>query len=85
MNLTALFYYLDLPTLGKDMFLVPKYLSKLLGIDCSFIYPRNNINGLPKDFYRGVKLVPIKSKTKYYSTIWSEKESAWWLIKNSKK
>lgn len=79
-----LFHYFGPGIVGKDMFLVPKYLGAKLNTDTRFVYPIADIN---KDFpsiYRGVNLVPIKSSSKYYATIWSEKEMAWWLIKHAR-
>lgn len=82
LHLVSLFYF-NSNIAGKDMFLVPMYLGQLLGASVEFVYPKADFN---KDFvgeYRDVKLTPIKSKSQYYSTFWSEKEMLWWLICNA--
>jgi GalNAc-alpha-(1->4)-GalNAc-alpha-(1->3)-diNAcBac-PP-undecaprenol alpha-1,4-N-acetyl-D-galactosaminyltransferase len=82
-RLVSLFYF-NIMFSGKDMFLVPKYLSDYLNFQGEIVYPKNKENEIFFGEYRGVKLVPIRSLSNYYSTLWSEKEMAWWLIKNAK-
>lgn len=83
-RLVSIFYF-DANIAGKDMFLVPKYLSNYLGMQGEIVYPINQDNIDFDDSYRNMKLTPIKSLSKFHSTIWSEKEMAWWLIKNAKR
>jgi GalNAc-alpha-(1->4)-GalNAc-alpha-(1->3)-diNAcBac-PP-undecaprenol alpha-1,4-N-acetyl-D-galactosaminyltransferase len=78
-------FYFNKNIAGKDMFLVPKYLSDYLGANGEIVYPIWKENSEFESEYRGVKLTPIRSLSKYYCTIWNEKEMAWWLIKNAKK
>jgi len=66
------------------MFLVPKYLGDYLGYQGEIVYPKNEENAYFHDEYRGVKLTSIHSLSQYNCTLWSEKEMAWWLIKNAK-
>jgi GalNAc-alpha-(1->4)-GalNAc-alpha-(1->3)-diNAcBac-PP-undecaprenol alpha-1,4-N-acetyl-D-galactosaminyltransferase len=82
-KLVSLFYF-NIGFVGKDMFLVPKYLSDYLGVQGGIVYPKGEDNVEFKVEYRGMKLIPICSRSKFYSTIWSEKEMAWWLIKNAR-
>jgi GalNAc-alpha-(1->4)-GalNAc-alpha-(1->3)-diNAcBac-PP-undecaprenol alpha-1,4-N-acetyl-D-galactosaminyltransferase len=83
-RLVSIFYF-NANIAGKDMFLVPKYLSDYLTMHGEIVYPINQENIDFGDSYRGMKLTPIKSYSKFYATIWSEKEMAWWLIKNAKR
>ncbi|WP_281238848.1 glycosyltransferase [Flavobacterium praedii] len=83
-RLVSMFYF-DKNVAGKDMFLVPKYLNDYLGMQGEIVYPINKENIDFNDNYRGMKLTPIKSLSKFHSTIWSEKEMTWWLIKNAKR
>jgi GalNAc-alpha-(1->4)-GalNAc-alpha-(1->3)-diNAcBac-PP-undecaprenol alpha-1,4-N-acetyl-D-galactosaminyltransferase len=78
-------FYLNKDFAGKDMFLTPKYLSDYLGFQGEIVYPKGEENLEFKNEYRGIKLTPIYSLSNYYSTFWSEKEMAWWLIKNARK
>lgn len=82
-RIVSLFYF-NKNIAGKDMFLVPKYLSDFLGGQGEIVYPKWDENNEFNNEYRGVKLVPIKSNSEFNSTIWSEKEITWWLIKNAK-
>lgn len=77
-------FYFNSNIAGKDMFLVPKYLSDYLGAKGEIVYPKWAENADFGNEYRGVKLVPIRSLSKFHSTLWSEKEMIWWLLKNSK-
>lgn len=78
-------FYLNEQILGKDMFLAPFYLAKTLNAKLEFVYPLNSENMHLKDDHRGVKLIPIRSKSRYNGNIWTEKEMLWWLIRNSSK
>lgn len=78
-------FHLNANIAGKDMFLVPMYLGRHLGASVELVYPKAEFNKEFAGEYRGVKLTPIKSKSKYYSTFWSEKEMGWWLIKNARR
>lgn len=78
-RLVTLFYFND-NIAGKDMFLVPKYLSEALGMECEFVFPKWKENEHLRGEYRGVKLTAIKSKSRYHSTFWTEKAMLWWLI-----
>lgn len=82
-RLVSLFYF-NTNVAGKDMFLVPKYLSDYLGMQGEIVYPLNQDNIDFGNVYRGMKLTPIKSLSKFHSTLWSEKEMFWWLVKNAK-
>lgn len=82
-RLVSLFYF-NTNIAGKDMFLVPKYLSDFLGVKGEIVYPKWEDNKEFKTEYRGVKLVPVSSRSKFNSTFWSEKEMIWWLIRNAK-
>ena len=77
-------FYLDDNIAGKDMFLVPKYLSDTLGMECTFVFPRRKNNEHLRGRLRGVKLMPIRSGSAYYSSIWREKERLWWLIRHAR-
>lgn len=81
-RLVSLFYFND-NIAGKDMFLAPKYLANELGLQGEIVFPIWTTNAHLKGEYRGVKLTPIKSKSRFDSTLWSEKEIGWWLIKNA--
>ena len=83
-RLVSLFYFND-NIAGKDMFLVPKYLSEKLEMTCEFVFPKWKENENIDSEYRGVKLTPIKSKSQYYSTLWSEKEMLFWLVLHARK
>lgn len=78
-------FHLNTNIAGKDMFLVPMYLGRHLGASVELVYPRADFNQEFSGEYRGVKLTPIRSKSKYYSTFWSEKEMGWWLVKNARR
>lgn len=78
-RLVTLFYFND-NIAGKDMFLVPKYLSEALGMECEFVFPKWKENEHLRGEYRGVKLTAIKSKSRFHSTFWTEKAMLWWLI-----
>ncbi len=78
-RLVTLFYFND-NIAGKDMFLVPKYLSEALGMVCEFVFPKWKENEHLRGEYRGVKLTAIKSKSRFHSTFWTEKAMLWWLI-----
>lgn len=82
-RLVSLFYF-NANVAGKDMFLVPKYLSDYLGMQGEIVYPLNQENVDFDSTHRGMKLTPIKSLSKFHSTLWSEKEMFWWLVKNAK-
>jgi GalNAc-alpha-(1->4)-GalNAc-alpha-(1->3)-diNAcBac-PP-undecaprenol alpha-1,4-N-acetyl-D-galactosaminyltransferase len=82
-RLVSIFYF-NINVAGKDMFLVPKYLSDYLGMCGEIVYPIDHDNIDFDTTYRGMKLTPIKSLSKFNSTIWSEKEMLWWLVKNAK-
>lgn len=82
-NLVSLFYLND-NIAGKDMFLVPKYLSEALGMECTIVFPRRKENEHLCGELRGVKLVPIRSGSEYYSSVWREKERLWWLIRHAR-
>lgn len=82
-RLVSMFYF-NSNIAGKDMFLVPKYLSDYLGAKGEIVYPKWDENSHFGDEYRGIKLIPIKSLSKFNSTLWSEKEMLWWLIKNAR-
>ena len=77
-------FYLDDSIVGKDMFLVPKYLSDALGMECTFVFPRRKYNEHLRGELRGVKLKPIRSGSEYYSSVWHEKERLWWLIRHAR-
>lgn len=78
-------FHLNANIAGKDMFLVPMYLGQHLGASVELVYPKADFNKEFSGEYRGVKLTPIRSGSKYYSTLWSEKEMGWWLIKNARR
>ncbi len=78
-------FHLNANIAGKDMFLVPMYLGRHLGASVELVYPKADFNKEFSGEYRGVKLTPIRSGSKYYSTLWSEKEMGWWLIKNARR
>lgn len=82
-KLVTLFYFND-NIAGKDMFLVPKYLAEHLNMQAEFVFPIWKENEHLRGEYRGVKLTPIKSKSRFYSTFWTEKEMLWWLIRNAR-
>lgn len=84
-RLATLFHHLDLGIAGKDMFLVTKYLGDELDADSFYVYPKGKGNESFPPVYRNVHMVPIKSGSRYYSTLWSEKEMAWWLIRHARK
>lgn len=83
-RLVSLFYLND-NIAGKDMFLVPKYLADELDMDCAFVFPQRPDNVHLKGTLRGVKLIPIRSASDFYSSVWREKERLWWLICNARK
>lgn len=83
-RLVTLFYFND-NIAGKDMFLVPKYLSEALGMECEFVFPKWKENEHLRGVYRGVKLTAIKSKSRFHSTFWTEKAMLWWLIGHARR
>ncbi|WP_305150633.1 glycosyltransferase family 4 protein [uncultured Duncaniella sp.] len=85
LNITMLFHYLDSGIVGKDMFLVSKYLGGMLDANVDYVFPKAEHNKQFSGVYRGVNMIPIRSKSKYEATIWSEKEMFWYLIRNAKK
>lgn len=59
-NITLFFEYFQKVHFGKDPFMVPYYLGKMLGYTVTIIYPQLEENkDLPSE-YQGVKLIPIK-------------------------
>lgn len=83
-RLSYLFYFND-NIAGKDMFLVPMYLAEQIGAEAEIVFPKWEENKHLTGYYRGVKLTPIKSDSRFYSTFWSERAMTWWLIKNARK
>lgn len=83
LKMVSLFYFNE-TIAGKDMFLAPMYLGKNLGASLEFVFPINDEFDTHKNIYRGVKLTAIKSQSKFHSTLWSEKEMLWWLIKHAR-
>lgn len=67
------------------MFLAPLYMAQELGSTLEYVFPLRHDNQHLKGHYRGVKLSPIKSQSKYEGNVWSEKELFFWLLKNSRK
>lgn len=84
MRICNLFYDMPLMKAGKDMFLTSYYLGKELNASVCCVYSKDNSHNWDR-FYRGVEMIGIKSHTNFYSTPWTEKEHAWWLIKNARK
>lgn len=59
-NITLFFEYFQTAHFGKDPFMVPYYLGKMLGYNVTILYPQLEENkNLPTE-YQGVKLIPIK-------------------------
>lgn len=59
-NITLFFEYFQTAHFGKDPFMVPYYLGKMLGYNVTILYPQLEENkNLPAE-YQGVKLIPIK-------------------------
>lgn len=83
-RLSYLFYFND-NIAGKDMFLVPMYLAEQIGAEAEIVFPKWEDNKHLTGYYRGVKLTPIKSDSRFHSTFWSERAMTWWLIKNARK
>lgn len=78
-------FHLNTNIVGKDMFLVPMYISQHLNANCELVYPKAEFNCHFNDEYRGVKLTPINSNSQYNCSFNSEKEIGWWLINNAKR
>jgi len=83
-KLTSIFYLED-SILGKDFFLVPHYIAKNLNYDFDFVYPswENNRNMPSK--YREANLIPINSDSEFNFSVWKERNSIMYLVKNAKK
>lgn len=84
-NLTLIFNHFEHEHLGKDVFLVPYYIGKVLNLNVSIAYPKTHTN---KDFpkvIRGVNLVPINKKPISTKTGYSKKIIYLkYLLRNSK-
>lgn len=59
-NLTLFFEFLDHEHLGKDPFLVPYYLGKLMDYEVKIIYPLTESNKILPSNIKGVDLCPLK-------------------------
>ena len=59
-HFTLIFEYFSQEHLGKDPFMVPYYLGKLLDCEVSIVYPAaDNNKDLPREL-KGVKLISIQ-------------------------
>jgi len=84
LNITSLFY-LDESILNKDFFLVPFFLAKRLNADFNFIYPQNKNNESYPPIHRGANLIPIKSDSEFTFSLWKERQSIYYILKNARK
>lgn len=61
-NLTLIFEFFDHEHLGKDPFMVPYYLGRILNYSVNIVYPLTDSNkDLPANI-KGVKLIPVKTE-----------------------
>lgn len=58
-NLTLFFEFFDYEHLGKDPFMVPYYLGRMLGYSVTILYPMNEHNKDLPSVVKGVKLIPL--------------------------
>lgn len=82
-NITS-FFYLEKGILGKDFFLAPLYLSIKLGWQFNYVFPIWEKN---KNFplnYRNANLVPINSESEFNFSLWKERASILYLLRNAK-
>ncbi|MGJ1403260.1 MULTISPECIES: glycosyltransferase [Sphingobacterium] len=84
LNITSLFY-LDESILNKDFFLVPLFLAKQLNADFNFVYPKNKNNEHYPLLHRGANLIPIKSESEFNFSLWKERQSIYYILKNAHK
>lgn len=84
LNLTSLFY-LDESILNKDFFLVPFFLAKHINAEFNFIYPQNKENENYPQTHRGANLIPIKSDSEFNFSLWKERQSIYYILKNAHK
>lgn len=84
LNITSLFY-LDESILNKDFFLVPLFLAKHLNADFNFVYPKNKDNENYPSLHRGANLIPITSDSEFNFSLWKERQSIFYIIRNARK
>ena len=81
---TSLFY-LDESILNKDFFLAPLILAKKLSARFNFVYPRNKENNHYPKVYRDSNLIPITSDSEFEFSIWKERHTILYVVRNAKK
>jgi glycosyltransferase involved in cell wall biosynthesis len=60
-NLVLIYRSVETEHLGKDVFLVPYYLGKILNMNVRIVYSRTKTNRNIPSIVRGVKLVPLRN------------------------
>ena len=58
-NITLIFNHFEVEHLGKDVYLVPYYLGKVLNYDVTIVYPLSETNKKFPNEIKGIKLVPL--------------------------
>ena len=86
LNITLFFEYFTEEHFGKDPFLVPYYLGKLLKCPVTIVYPQGSDNLKLPDEYKGVKLKPIPLRgTEKSPYRWRYLDFYIYLCRNAKK
>ena len=84
-NLTLIFNHFEKEHLGKDVFLVPYYLGKLLHYDVTIVYPRTVTNVDFPEELKGVRLVPLTfNKRLSFFPLWRTWNFYMYLLRNAR-
>ena len=84
-NLTLIFNHFEKEHLGKDVFLVPYYLGKLLHYNVTIVYPHTVTNVDFPEELKGVRLVPLKfNKRLPFSPFWYTLNFYMYLLRNAR-
>lgn len=84
-NLTLIFNHFEKEHIGKDVFLVPYYLGKMLQYDVTIVYPRTATNvDFPKEL-KGVRLVALDFNRRLaFFPLWRTWNFYVYLLKNAR-
>ena len=85
-NITLVFNHFEREHFGKDVFLVPYSLGKIMKYDVTIVYPLTEGNKNFPQYYRGVRLFPVKLRGSESSNfLYRELNLFIYIIKNSRK